>query len=118
MCVCLWGFYDVKRFIVDRPDQRLDVFLAGVLCRSRRDVKLLIVSGRVCVNERNVAPSSKLLVHDVVVVHQCSDKLEPDKKAVIPLSILYEDEHLLVIDKPFNLLVHPFNKQREKIYNF
>src|SRR5262245_27293747 len=99
-----------RRFQVGSPSAgtRLDVFLTGAcsdLSRSR--IQKLIEEGRVRVGA--VAARRAHLVRageevSIEVPEPRESKLEAED---IPLSILYEDEHLLAIDKPPGLVVHP-----------
>ena len=98
--------------LVVTPDEagtRLDVFLHGALDgHSRTYLKDLIRVGVVLVNDRSVKPSLKLEPGDVVtgetVPRPQQDTLLPQE---IPLSIVYEDASLLVINKQADLVVHP-----------
>ena len=88
--------------------QRLDKFLADhIPDRSRSQIQDLIKEGLVRVMGRVVKPSYRLEAGDVVVAHV------PEVEAVrltpepIPLDILYEDQDLLVINKPAGMVVHP-----------
>ena len=97
-------------FQVDSRDaaQRLDVFLAQKdpsLSRSR--IKRLIEKGEVWVGGRKAKASLKLRENDVVALALP----EPEKLGLepqdLPLKVLYEDRHLIVVDKPAGLVVHP-----------
>ena len=89
----------------DNP--RLDVFVALSANISRSRAASLIESGNVSVNGRPAAKSIKLVSGDAVSV------LIPDAKPYevvpqnIPLDILYEDDDLLVVNKPKGMVVHP-----------
>ncbi|MEP6769340.1 MAG: RluA family pseudouridine synthase [Acidobacteriota bacterium] len=100
----------IRRFQVGQPSAgtRLDLFLAGTcsdLSRSR--VQKLIEEGAVTVSGAPVRRSRPVKAGDWIEV----DVPEPRSIAIqpeeIPLSILYEDEHLIAIDKPPGLVVHP-----------
>ena len=74
---------------------------------SRNQVKLLIDSGNVRLNGVKTEPKRKLATGDLVAwtVPEAEDALP--KAQNIPLNVLFEDEHLIVIDKPAGLVVHP-----------
>ncbi|MGC8720544.1 MAG: RluA family pseudouridine synthase [Thermodesulforhabdaceae bacterium] len=98
--------------------QRLDVFLAGVLDGySRSGVQKLIESGHVKVNGRSQKASYQLRIGDVVycelflLSEPSSPVIEP---VYIPLDILYEDECIIVVNKPAGLVVHPGAGQSDK----
>ena len=87
---------------------RLDVYLARMnpdLTRSR--IKKLINEGRVLVDD--VRLKAGALLTEGSVVHVDLPELEPSglEPEDIPLSILYEDGDLLVLDKPPHMVVHP-----------
>lgn len=87
----------VDRFLMNRLD--------GV---SRNRVQNAIRDGLVTVNDDVVKPNHKVKAGDVVRVEvpRPSDRhnLEPQD---IPLRVIFEDDHVLVIDKPVGLVVHP-----------
>jgi 23S rRNA pseudouridine1911/1915/1917 synthase len=89
--------------------ERLDRFLAGVdVVGSRAAAERLLAAGGVTVaGERR--PKSHRLEGGEEVAFQAPERaataLEPD--AAVPLRIAYEDEHLLVVDKPAGVVVHP-----------
>lgn len=100
------------RFAVEggEANARLDAWLAARMPAhvSRSRVKALIEAGQVEVNGVAASsPSRKLKAGDEVVLDiPAPEDAEPLPEA-IPLDILYEDEHLIVIDKPAGLVVHP-----------
>ncbi len=88
--------------------QRLDKFLAAQLTElSRSRVQALIKEGAVTVNGR-AAKSS----HDVEAGEVVAGAIPPDKPAEaqpqdLPLDVLFEDEHLAVLNKASGMVVHP-----------
>jgi len=87
---------------------RLDKALAQVSGLSRERVKALIAEGRVSLGGKPAAqPSVK--VPDGARFRIEVPNAAPAKAAAqeIPLVIVYEDEHLIVIDKPAGMVVHP-----------
>ncbi len=100
-------------FTVDVPS-RLDTFLAEALNVTRNQVTHLIKQGAIAVDKKNVLkPGLKLKVKQSVVV----TFPEPQKTEAAPIDfdveILYEDDHLMVINKPSGLTVHPAPSVRE-----
>ncbi|MGQ9508525.1 MAG: RluA family pseudouridine synthase [Thermodesulfobacteriota bacterium] len=88
--------------------KRIDQFLAEkVLSLSRSQAKTLIERGHVLLNQRPIKPSTRLKSGDLI--SGILPKPQPlyIKPESIPLSILYEDSSLIVIDKPPGLVVHP-----------
>ena len=87
--------------------QRLDLFIAAGLDVSRTQAATLIATGRVAVNGQAEKASYRTVTGDVVDV----DIPVPEGHAVnaeeIPLIVAYEDEDVLVVDKPAGMVVHP-----------
>ncbi len=91
------------------PAQRLDRWLATALPeRSRSEVQRWIKEGWVLVNNVVAKASHKLEAGMVVQVRMPIQPAESDLQAeALPLSIVYEDDDLLVIDKAAGMVVHP-----------
>ncbi len=88
---------------------RLDTLLAEPL-GSRSRAARLIDAGAVTVNGRALPKRHKLSEGDVVEVDEAADAPPPapeDVGAGVEYAVPYEDEHLLVVDKPAGVVVHP-----------
>jgi 23S rRNA pseudouridine1911/1915/1917 synthase len=88
--------------------KRLDVFLVNREPKlSRSALQRLIEQGRVRINGQVVKPSHKIKPGDTIAFN--IPKAEPLelKGESIPLEILYEDDALLILNKPAGLVVHP-----------
>lgn len=87
---------------------RVDVFLAQKAGLSRSFVKKLIDEGfAVCENGSPLKPSSMLDIHDVIqltVPSSPEPELLPEK---IPLDIVFQDTHIIIVNKPPGMVVHP-----------
>jgi 23S rRNA pseudouridine1911/1915/1917 synthase len=98
----------VHRFIAGEPGERLDKYICQQLPElSRSRVQRLIADGYIIVNSQPAKPGLRLNTGDrikVTVPPTPSSQLLPES---IPLNIIYEDEDLLVLDKPDGLTVHP-----------
>jgi 23S rRNA pseudouridine1911/1915/1917 synthase len=98
------------QFTVDAESAglRLDVFLAGLLPQhSRAQLQRLIKEGRVLVGGRQTKPN--LLVREGLMVEV---EVPPPAPATpvpqeLPLPILFQDEDVIVVDKPAGMVVHP-----------
>lgn len=99
-----------REFIVEQETagQRIDRFLSGEdTGLSRSALQALVAEGHVQCNGKAVAKSLKLKAGDTVLLEI------PDAKPIeavpqdIPLEIVYEDAHLLVVNKPKGMVVHP-----------
>ena len=86
---------------------RLDLFIASALELSRTQAATLIANGRVTVSGRAERASYHPPGGEQIVVEIPA----PESRAVIaediPLSLAYEDEEVLVVDKPAGMVVHP-----------
>jgi 23S rRNA pseudouridine1911/1915/1917 synthase len=93
---------------IDDAGKRLDKWLAEWSGLSRSRLKGLLKDGHVAANGDNVTdPSAKVkpgMEYIITVPAPIAAEPEPED---IPLDILYEDEHLLVVNKPAGMTVHP-----------
>lgn len=98
-------------FVIDPEDAgtRLDVFLAEQedppLTRSQ--VRKCLDAGDILVNDRVVKSGYTLRTNDHVVWTHYAPRPPSLEAQDIPLTFLYEDEHLAIVDKPAGLVVHP-----------
>lgn len=91
--------------------QRLDHFvLLNLNWRSRTRIQGLIHEGRILVNGEESKPSRKVRTGDQVTVHLTAGTGVPRDYAALDLEVLYEDDHLLAVNKPPGLLVHPVGR--------
>ena len=100
---------ETHRLVADLDGERLDVFIARLLPQfTRSRVRRLIVGGLVTLDGRQAAKAGVKLEAgqriELTVPPPESAELEPE---AIPLRIVYEDDDLLVVDKPAGLAVHP-----------
>lgn len=94
----------------DEAGERLDRYLARLLPeRSRSGIARLIEDGRVSVAGKVATKSGHpLKAGDAIAVDEPAAPAPTDTAAeAIPLTIVYQDAHLAVIDKPAGLVVHP-----------
>ena len=88
--------------------QRLDHFLTGQEpFLSRSQVQRLMVKGLVLVNARQARPSLRLRAGDLIRMTVPPPEEVTLAPEAIPLDIVYEDEDLLVVNKPAGMVVHP-----------
>jgi len=89
-------------------DTRLDAYLATRIDGwSRSRLQRLIDDGDVLVNRQTVKPSYKLRSNDEIEVELTPPALSNFTPENIPLDIVFEDDDLIVINKPAGLVVHP-----------
>ena len=94
--------------------ERLDVLLAQQL-GSRSRAQRLMVAGRVLVDGAAVRKNHRVGGGEHVVVDETPEEAQaPDAAApVASFGVAYEDEHLIVVDKPAGVVVHPARGHRE-----
>ena len=93
---------------IDEDGTRLDKFLADRLSElSRSAVQRLIDSGEITVNGELVRASYKVRSGDRVLALLPEEEPTELVAEAVPLNIVYEDEFLLVVDKPAGMVVHP-----------
>ena len=89
---------------------RIDKFISDAnIDLSRSAAVNLIENGAVLVNDSVVSKKYKLSQGDIVVVNVPDPTPYEAKAENIPLDIVYEDECLLVVNKPKGMVVHPAN---------
>ena len=99
-----------QTFLVDDEftDERIDKYLSELLSnQSRTYIQKLIKDGNTLVNEKTVKANYKVQGNDKINVNipePVSANIIPED---IPLDIIYEDDDVLIVNKPKNLVVHP-----------
>jgi len=102
-----------KKYLFDIPEgkkkERVDVYLANSLENATRSrIQKLIKAELVTVNGKNVKANYIIspgeVIEVTIPVSPRPDKIEPEN---IPIEIVYEDEYLLVVNKPPGIVVHP-----------
>ncbi len=89
---------------------RIDKFLMDRITRlSRSRIQKGIIDGSIKVNNRTIKPNYKVRPADQISVlypryEDSQRRLEPED---IPLDIIHEDDHVLILNKPVGLVVHP-----------
>jgi 23S rRNA pseudouridine1911/1915/1917 synthase len=88
--------------------KRLDVWLAGALPHvSRARIQQLITAGQVLLDGSPTRPSARVRPGQAVSVHVPPPVEAVPRPEKIPIEVVYEDAHLLVVNKPAGLVVHP-----------
>lgn len=95
--------------------KRIDAYLAGVFAPefSREEIKHCLVDGAIRLNGTAAKPSDLVKPDDRITGELSSTKVTHAEGESIPLKVLYEDDSLLVIDKPAGLVVHPGAGQKK-----
>ena len=95
------------RLVPDKDNIRLDMYLAETLLLTRAKAQGLIAGGHVRISNKVPKPSLKVkrgMEIEGELVTEEPTSLCPEN---IPLTILYEDDYLLAINKPVDMVVHP-----------
>lgn len=96
--------------IEDNKKERLDKVLSNLdKTLSRTAIQRLIEENKICVNNKAEKASYKVSIGDIITIEEDEPK-EIDLKAQdIPIEVLYEDNDIIVVNKPKGLVVHPAN---------
>lgn len=103
--------YERMNIVVDKGQEpmRIDKFLvARIEHASRNKVQQAIESGRVLINGKQVSSNHKIKPGEEILVY--SDKAVQGEEIIpekMPLNIVFEDDEILIINKPVGLVVHP-----------
>jgi 23S rRNA pseudouridine1911/1915/1917 synthase len=100
-------------FIAGADKPRLDEFVARELPKiSLTRIRRLIAEGDVLVNGEKSLKGTRLTAGDRISVKIFAAEKSAATPEPIPLDILFEDESLIVVNKPVGLLVHPSNTEK------
>lgn len=104
-------------FFVDENDEglRLDSFLASVTENiSRSKIQELIKTSNITVNGTNKKPSYLIKENDKIELEIPDTDISKIHPENIPLEIIYEDENMLVVNKPSGMLTHPTTQEKSE----
>ena len=94
-------------FVAREGGQRVDVYLANALGHTRSYVQNLLSRGLVSCNGKQVKANYKLRPGDRLTAQIPAPKAVDILPEAIPLDIVYEDNDILVVNKPKGMVVHP-----------
>jgi len=95
--------------VEDNADIRIDKYLINVLNISRTKIQKLIKDKKIYVNDEVVKNSYIIRTDDEIKIEDIIEEPMDIKPIKMDLDIVYEDEYLMVINKPSGLVVHPAN---------
>ena len=101
----------MKKIIVNQNDvgKRIDSYIATNTELSRTNIKRLIEEGKILLNLKNTKVSYKIQENDEITIKE-EKPIETSLKAQnIPIQVLYEDNDIIVVNKPKGMVVHPAN---------
>ena len=88
--------------------KRVDAYISSVENEiSRTAIQRLIEEGIITVNGKKVKVSYKVQENDIVEIRESKPKEIELKAEKIPIEVIYEDEDIIVVNKPKGLVVHP-----------
>lgn len=91
----------------NQSKERLDAYLTSFLSVSRSHVQKLIKEGHVLVNGFGVKPNHTVQPFEIIRIRHVKSPPQSALPETIPLDIVFEDDHLLVINKRAGMVVHP-----------
>ena len=97
----------MEEFTVTEKSGRLDQYIMNQTGFSRTKVQKLIKAGAVIVNGKPSKNSYQVEVGDQIGVQAVEEEEMSHEPENIPLDIVYEDDDLLVVNKPNGMVVHP-----------
>ena len=102
----------MKEYIVSQEEKgkRLDTYISSVDTDiTRTSAQRLIEDGNILVNGKNAKVSYKIQENDKISVEIPEPKQIELKAQDIPIEIVYEDNDIIVVNKPKGMVVHPAN---------
>ena len=88
-------------------EERLDSFLMKKTDYSRSKIQKMIENDEILVNNLKAKNSYKVKLEDVITIDEKEDEIKDIFPEQMDLDIVYEDEDLLVVNKPKKMVVHP-----------
>ena len=104
----------MKKYIIKEEDEniRIDKIISNVeKDTSRTSIQRMIEEGNILVNGKKVRTSYKVAINDVITIEVeklVEVNLLPEN---IPIDIIYEDNDIIIVNKPKGMVVHPGNRK-------
>ena len=95
------------QFKVENGNLRIDKYLIECLNLSRSKIQKLIKNDCVSVDGKIVSSNYIVKEGNIITITEKEEEKHEIKELDIPLDIVYEDEYLLIVNKPSGLVVHP-----------
>ena len=101
----------MKEFIVEKEEEgkRIDAYLAKKEDISREHVQRIIKEENILVNAKKTKPAYKVQKNDKISLEEEQPKEIELKAQEIPIEIIYQDDDIIVVNKPKGMVVHPGN---------
>lgn len=99
----------MKEIIIEKENEnkRIDIFLSDITDFSRSKISQMIKSGKILVKDKKVKPSYLLKENDLIQIEEIEEEPIFAQPENIEIPILYEDDDVIVVDKPNKMVVHP-----------
>ena len=94
---------------VDEKDKRIDAYIAEKIDISRATTQRLIEEEKILVNGKKTKASYKVKLNDKITIQEEKPKETKIIAQDIPIDVLYEDNDIIVVNKPKGMVVHPAN---------
>jgi 23S rRNA pseudouridine1911/1915/1917 synthase len=101
------------KLVVNENNIRIDKYLALNTEYSRELITKMIKDGYVLVNNKSIKPSYLININDEIEIDESYIEETNIEPMEMPLDIVYEDEDIMVINKPSGLVVHPGNGNKD-----
>ena len=102
----------MEKYIIksNKQKKRLDTYISSQNEKiTRTSAQRLIEQGNILVNGKKQKVAYKIAENDVITVEHEEPKQIELKAQKIPIEIIYEDEDIIVVNKPKGMVVHPAN---------
>ena len=100
----------MKQYIVNEQGKRLDAYIASIDENiTRTSAQRLIEQGNILVNNKKQKVSYKVSEGDIITIEEVQAQEIELKAQEIPIEIIYEDNDIIVVNKPKGMVVHPAN---------
>lgn len=106
-------FWGAEEMIVDVNDVRVDKYLADNTDYSRNLILNLIKNGDILVNGSKIKPSYKVKCGDEITINNVKTDTKDITPWDYPLDIVYEDDDIIIVNKPSGMVVHPGNGNKD-----
>ena len=97
----------MQKIVVNEDNIRLDVYLAKELDISRSKIQKLIKNNKILVNDNSVSSNFLVNLDDTIIVNDDLDFTIHVNAQDIPVDVIFENDDLLIINKPSGMVVHP-----------
>lgn len=104
------------KIVVDKLEEliRIDKFLSNKTNISRAMITKMFEDDKILVNNSRVKPSYKVNIGDIIEYSELENKPLILEKQDVEYSIVYEDDYLLVVNKPSGVVVHPGSGNKDQ----